>query len=76
MPKYIIKNEQILNEFMGKFFKAIGRKKGQKFVKALFKDPELQSMMKDAQDIAGDIFDHIREKDAQLARDLKNKYGY
>ena len=76
MPKYIIKNEQILNEFMGKFFKAIGRKKGQKFVKALFKDPELQSMMRDAQDIADDILDHIKEKDVQLARDLKKKYGY
>jgi pantoate kinase len=76
MPKYIIKNEQILNEFMGKFFKAIGRKKGQKFVKALFKDPELQSMMRDAQDIADDILDHIKEKDVQLARDLKKRYGY
>ena len=76
MPKYIIKNEQILNEFMGKFFKAVGRKKGQKFVKALFKDPELQSMMRDAQDIADDILDHIKEKDVQLARDLKKRYGY
>ena len=61
---------------MGKFFKAIGRKKGQKFVKALFKDPELQSMMRDAQDIADDILDHIKEKDVQLARDLKKRYGY
>jgi pantoate kinase len=76
MPKYIIKNEQILNEFMDNFFKAIGRRKGQKFVKALFKDPELQSMMKDAQDIADEILDHIKEKDAQLSRDLKKKYGY
>ena len=61
---------------MGKFFNAIGRKKCQKFVKALFKDPELQSMMRDAQDIADDILDHIKEKDVQLARDLKKRYGY
>jgi hypothetical protein len=33
-------------------------------------------MMKDAQDIADDILDHIKEKDAQLSRDLKNKFGY
>ena len=32
MPRYKIKNEQVLTEFMDKFWKAIGQRKGKKFV--------------------------------------------
>jgi hypothetical protein len=76
MPKYIVKNEQVLQEFLDNFWKAVGRRKGQKFVKALFQDPEIQGKMRQAQDIADDILDHIKEKDAKLARALKKKFGY
>ena len=76
MPKYIVKNEQVLQEFLDNFWKAVGRRKGKKFVKALFQDPEIQGKMRQAQDIADDILDHIKEKDAKLARALKKKFGY
>ena len=42
MPKYKVKNEQVLSEFLGKFWKGVGQRKGQKFVQDLFKnDPKI-----------------------------------
>ena len=76
MPKYKIRNEQILNEFLDKFWKGIGQRKGQKFVQDLFKsDPKIQKLMKQADKIAGEIRDRIDAEDAELAADLEAKYG-
>ena len=40
MPKYIVKNEQILKEFMGKFWKYLGSKKRRGIVKVFEIDYE------------------------------------
>jgi hypothetical protein len=48
MPKYIIKNEGILHEFLDTFFKKIARKKGQTVVDALKQDPEIQKLADEA----------------------------
>ena len=37
MPKYKIKNETVLYEFMDRFWGNIGKRKGNKFIKNLFK---------------------------------------
>ena len=37
MPKYKIKNERVLYEFMDSFWKNVGRRKGNKFINNLFK---------------------------------------
>ena len=76
MPKYKVRNEQILNEFLDKFWKGVGRRKGQKFVLDLFKsDPKIQKLMKKADKIAGEIRDRLDAEDAELAADLEAKYG-
>ena len=56
MPRYKIKNEQVLTEFMDKFWKAIGQRKGKKFVKALWKDPVMVGLVRDAEKIADKIY--------------------
>ena len=50
MPKYKIKNETVLYEFMDKFWGNVGRRKGNKFIKDLFKkDKELQRLSREAE---------------------------
>ena len=58
MPKYkyVVKNEQVLNEFMEKLWRHLGRKKGRQFVKSLFKDPDLIRKIKAAEDAADDLY--------------------
>ena len=75
MPKYIVKNEQILNEFMDKFWKAIGRKKGSKFAKMFSKDPVMQSLMKDTERIGNKIQQRVKKDDAKFWRDFEKKHG-
>ena len=47
--KYTYKNESVLNEFIGTFIKAIGKKAGaagqQRLMKKLAKDPEMKKLM-------------------------------
>jgi|TARA_B100001971_G_C18174259_1_gene529000 hypothetical protein len=76
MPKYKVKNEQVLSEFLGKFWKGVGQRKGQKFVQDLFKnDPKIVKLMKQAEKIADEIHDRIDSEDASTARELEKKYG-
>ena len=50
MPKYKIKNETVLYEFMDSFWKNIGKRKGNKFITNLFKkDKELQKLSREAE---------------------------
>ena len=74
MPKYIVKNEQILNEFMDKFWKAIGQRKGRKFVKALWKDPVMVGLVRDAEKIADKILDRALEDNEEWKSDFERKY--
>ena len=50
MPKYKIKNETVLYEFMDRLWGNIGKRKGNKFIKNFFKkDKELQRFSREAE---------------------------
>jgi hypothetical protein len=75
MPKYKIKNESVLYEFMDSFWKNIGRRKGNKFINGLFKkDPKLMKLASDAEKIQDQVVARLQglgEPDYdQLAKDL------
>ena len=74
MPRYKIKNEQVLTEFMDKFWKAIGQRKGRKFVKALWKDPVMVGLVRDAEKIADKILDRALEDNEEWKSDFERKY--
>ena len=74
MPRYKIKNEQVLTEFMDKFWKAIGQRKGRKFVKALWRDPVMVGLVRDAEKIADKILDRSLEDNEEWKRDFERKY--
>ncbi len=74
MPRYKIKNEQVLTEFMDKFWKAIGQRKGRKFVKALWKDPVMVRLVRDAEEIADKILDRALEDNEEWKSDFERKY--
>ena len=74
MPRYKIKNEQVLTEFMDKFWKAIGQRKGRKFVKALGKDPVMVRLVRDAEAIADKILDRALEDNEEWKSDFERKY--
>jgi hypothetical protein len=76
MPKYKIKNEQVLYEFMDNFWRNVGRRKGNKFLKNLFKrDPKLQRLAIDAEKLQDKIVAKLQGLDEpdydQLAKDLE-----
>ena len=78
MPKYKIKNERVLYEFMDKFWGNIGRRKGNKFIKNLFKkDKELQRLSLEAEKLQDKIVAKLQGLDEpdyeQLAKDLSRK---
>ena len=78
MPRYKIKNEQVLTEFMDKFWGNIGRRKGNKFMKNLFKkDKELQRLSREAEKLQDEIVAKLQGIDEpdyeQLAKDLSRK---
>ena len=74
MPRYKIKNEQVLTEFMDKFWKAIGQRKGRKFVKALWRDPVMVGLVRDAEKIADKILDRALKDNEDWKRDFEKKY--
>ena len=76
MPKYIVKNEQILKEFMGKFWKYLGSKKGRGIVKVFEKDPVMKGLMNQAQNINNKIQKRIKDKEAEFWKDYKKKHGH
>ena len=78
MPRYKIKNERVLYEFMDKFWGNIGRRKGNKFMKNLFKkDKELQKLSREAEKLQDKVVAKLQGLDEpdyeQLAKDLSRK---
>ena len=77
MPKYKIKNERVLYEFMDKFWGNIGRRKGNKFIKNLFKkDKELQRLSREAEKLQDKVVAKLQGLDEpdydKLAKDLED----
>jgi|TARA_Y100000034_G_scaffold134355_1_gene202543 hypothetical protein len=75
MPRYIVKNEQVLNEFMSRFWKALGRKKGNAFAKIFANDPIVQKHMRAAQKHGDEIQRLIAKKDEKFWQDYRKKHG-
>ena len=78
MSKYKIKNERVLYEFMDKFWGNIGRRKGNKFMKNLFKkDKELQKLSIEAEKLQDKIVAKLQGLDEPdydaLANDIRLK---
>ena len=79
MPKYKIKNERVLYEFMDKFWQNLGRRRGKKFMQNLFKkDKELQKLSKEADKLQDKLVAKLQGFDEpdydQLARDLEDMH--
>ncbi len=77
MPRYKIKNERVLYEFMDKFWGNIGRRKGNKFIKNLFKkDKELQRLSREAEKLQDKVVAKLQGLDEpdydKLAKDLED----
>ncbi len=78
MPKYKIKNESVLYEFMDKFWQNLGKRRGRKFVKTLFtKDKELQRLSKEAEKLQDKVIARLQGLDEPdydaLANDIRFK---
>ena len=78
MPKYKIKNERVLYEFMDRFWGNIGRRRGNKFIKNLFKkDKELQKLSREAEKLQDKIVAKLQGLDEPdydaLANDIRLK---
>ena len=78
MPKYKIKNETVLYEFMDRFWGNIGKRKGNKFIKNLFKkDKELQRLSREAEKLQDKIVAKLQGLDEPdydaLANDIRLK---
>ncbi len=79
MPKYKIKNETVLYEFMDKFWGNVGRRKGNKFIKDLFKkDKELQRLSREAEKLQDKVVARLQGLDEpdydRLAKDLEDMH--
>jgi hypothetical protein len=77
MPKYKIKNETVLYEFMDKFWGNVGRRKGNRFIKDLFKkDKELQRLSREAEKLQDKVVAKLQGLDEpdydKLAKDLED----
>ena len=77
MPKYKIKNETVLYEFMDRFWSNIGKRKGNKFIKNLFKkDKELQKLSREAEKLQDKVVARLQGLDEpdydKLAKDLED----
>tara|TARA_Y100000310_G_scaffold28051_1_gene26678 strand:- start:2126 stop:2329 length:204 start_codon:yes stop_codon:yes gene_type:complete len=62
MSKYIVKNETVLQEFIDTFFKKIARKKGNKVVDALKRDPEIQKLSDEADEIRSKLIKRLKSQ--------------
>ena len=77
MPRYKIKNERVLYEFMDKFWGNVGRRKGNRFIKDLFKkDKELQKLSREAEKLQDKVVAKLQGLDEpdydKLAKDLED----
>tara|TARA_Y100000741_G_C18171121_1_gene525307 strand:- start:733 stop:969 length:237 start_codon:yes stop_codon:yes gene_type:complete len=78
MPKYKIKNERVLYEFMDTFWKNVGKRKGNKFITNLFKqDKELLKLSREAEKLQDKLVAKLQGQDKpdydKLAKDLASK---
>ena len=55
MAKYKYKNENVLNEFLGRILKSLAGKSGKKAAALLKADPEMQKLMKKGDDLTDEI---------------------
>ena len=79
MPRYKIKNERVLYEFMDKFWGNVGRRKGNRFIKDLFKkDKELQRLSREAEKLQDKVVARLQGLDEpdydRLAKDLEDMH--
>ena len=77
MPKYKIKNERVLYEFMDSFWKNAGKRKGSKFISNLFaNDKELQKLSREAEKLQDKLVARLQGQDEpdyeKLAKDLED----
>tara|TARA_R110001592_G_scaffold112055_4_gene309966 strand:- start:830 stop:1066 length:237 start_codon:yes stop_codon:yes gene_type:complete len=77
MPKYKIKNERVLYEFMDSFWKNAGKRRGSKFINKLFaKDKELQKLSREAEKLQDKLVARLQGQDEpdyeKLAKDLED----
>ncbi len=77
MPRYKIKNERVLYEFMDKFWQNLGRRRGKKFMQNLFKkDKELQRLSREAEKLQDKLVAKLQGLDEpdydKLAKDLED----
>ena len=63
--KYTYKNEEVLNEFLGKVIKALAKRKASKVVKQLKRDPNLKKKL-DAAEKSLRQLDVDRKKDPEM----------
>jgi|TARA_B100001964_G_C13875679_1_gene440699 hypothetical protein len=62
MVKYKYKNETVLKEFVGRFLKALAKRKGKQVAKVLAKDPAMKKMLKKSNDLEKDLEDYFKKK--------------
>ena len=55
MAKYNYKNENVLNEFLGRILKSLAGKSGKKAAALLKADPEMQKLMKKGDDLTDEM---------------------
>ena len=68
--KYTYKNETVLNEFLGKLFNVLAKRKGSKVAKKLMQDPEMKRIMRNADKELQKI-QQKRKNDPDLDMNLK-----
>jgi|TARA_R110002051_G_scaffold162855_1_gene234403 hypothetical protein len=61
MAKYTYRNETVLKEFVGRFLKALAKRKGKQVAKVLAADPKVRSLVKKGDDLANDLKKHIEK---------------
>lgn len=62
MAKYKYKNENVLNEFLGRILKSLAGKSGKKAAALMNADPEMQKLMKKGDDLANKMRKQIQKK--------------
>jgi hypothetical protein len=62
MAKYKYKNENVLNEFIGRLLKSLAGKSGKTAAALLKADPEMQKLMKKGDDLANKMKKQIQKK--------------
>jgi|TARA_B100000959_G_scaffold16708_1_gene16275 hypothetical protein len=62
MVKYKYKNETVLKEFVGRFIRALAKRKGKQVARVLSADPEIKKMVKKSTDLEKDMKAYLKKK--------------